>query len=39
MGIEFNNVPIIYLWKEQYLKEDRIRLEKDIIRIISTLKN
>jgi hypothetical protein len=28
-----------YLWKEQYPKEDRIRIKKDISRIISTLKN
>jgi len=28
-----------HLWKEQYPKEDRMRIKKDIIRIISTLKN
>jgi len=28
-----------YLWMEQYPKHDRIRIKKDIIRIISTLKN
>jgi hypothetical protein len=28
-----------YLWKEQYPKEDRIRIKKEISRIISTLKN
>ena len=35
----FIKTSMYYLWKEQYPKEDRIRIKKDISRIISTLKN
>lgn len=35
----FVKTTMYYLWKEQYPKKDRIRLKKDISRIISTLKN
>ena len=35
----FVRTSMYYLWKEQYPKEDRMRLKKDISRIISTLKN
>jgi hypothetical protein len=35
----FVKTSMYYLWKEQYPKEDRIRIKKDISRIISTLKN
>lgn len=35
----FVKTSMYYLWKEQYLKKDRMRIKKDISRIISTLKN
>jgi hypothetical protein len=35
----FVKTSMYYLWKEQYPKEDRIRIKKNISRIISTLKN
>lgn len=35
----FVKTSMYYLWKEQYPKEDRMRIKKDISRIISTLKN
>ena len=34
----FVKTSMYYLWMEQYPKDDRIRIKKDIIRIISTLK-
>jgi hypothetical protein len=35
----FIKTSMYYLWKEQYSKEDRLRIKKEISRIISTLKN
>ena len=35
----FVRTSMYYLWMEQYPKEDRMRIKKDISRIISTLKN
>lgn len=35
----FVKTSMYYLWMEQYPKEDRMRIKKDISRIISTLKN
>jgi hypothetical protein len=35
----FVKTSMYYLWKEQYPKEERIRIKKEISRIISTLKN
>ncbi len=35
----FVKTSMYYLWMEQYPKHDRMRIKKDIIRIISTLKN
>ncbi|NOR49050.1 MAG: hypothetical protein GQ533_13590 [Methanosarcinaceae archaeon] len=35
----FVRTSMYYLWKEQYPKEDRMKIKKDISRIISTLKN
>ena len=35
----FVKTSMYYLWKEQYAKEDRIKIKKEISRIISTLKN
>lgn len=35
----FVKTSMYYLWKEQYPKENRTRIKKDISRIISTLKN
>ena len=35
----FVKTTMYYLWKEQYPKEDRMKIKKEISRIISTLKN
>ncbi|MEA3281395.1 MAG: hypothetical protein U9Q68_02380 [Euryarchaeota archaeon] len=35
----FIKTSMYYLWKEQYPKEERIRIKKEISRTISTLKN
>ena len=35
----FVKTSMYYLWKEQYPKEERIRIKKEISKIISTLKN
>nr|QNO49901.1 hypothetical protein GKKIKBAN_00015 [Methanosarcinales archaeon ANME-2c ERB4] len=35
----FVKTSMYYLWKEQYQKEGRIRIKKEISKIISTLKN
>ena len=35
----FVKTSMYYLWMEQYSKHDRMRIKKDISRIISTLKN
>lgn len=35
----FVKTSMYYLWKEQYPKDERMRLKKEISRIISTLKN
>lgn len=35
----FVKISMYYMWKEQYLKEERMKIKKEISRIISTLKN
>jgi len=35
----FVKTSMCYLWKEQYPKEERMKIKKEISRIISTLKN
>ena len=35
----FVRTTMYYLWKEQYPKEDRMKIKREISRIISTLKN
>lgn len=35
----FVRTTMYYLWKEQYSKEDRMKIKREISRIISTLKN